>query len=64
MDTLRQETKKLHTKYTNGTIKIKKLEFDLEKEQSQINILRNDNQSLRKKAVQMVSILFYFMKII
>jgi cell division protein FtsB len=55
MDTLRQETMKLHAKYSNGAAKIKKLEFDLEKEQGQINVLRNDNQSLRKKAVQMVN---------
>lgn len=54
IDILREETKKLYTKYTNQAAKIKKLEFDLEMEQGHVNILRHDNQSLRKRAVDMV----------
>ena len=54
METLRHETEKLHAKYSMSAVHIKKLESDLEKEQAQIHLLRNDNQSLRQKAVQMV----------
>ncbi|KAI7892192.1 uncharacterized protein EV154DRAFT_505958 [Mucor mucedo] len=53
METLRHETEKLHAKYSMSAVHIKKLESDLEKEQAQIHLLRNDNQSLRQKAVQM-----------
>ncbi|KAG2192325.1 hypothetical protein INT47_001824 [Mucor saturninus] len=53
METLRHETEKLHAKYSMSAAHIKKLESDLEKEQAQIHLLRNDNQSLRQKAVQM-----------
>lgn len=55
IDSLRVETKKLYAKYTNQAAKIKKLEFDLEMEQGHVNILRHDNQSLRKLAVDMVN---------
>ncbi|CAO3630109.1 unnamed protein product [Mucor hiemalis] len=56
IDSLRVETKKLYAKYTNQAAKIKKLEFDLEMEQGHVNILRHDNQSLRKLAVDMTAL--------
>ncbi|GAA5805444.1 hypothetical protein EDC94DRAFT_582844 [Helicostylum pulchrum] len=52
INSLRQATKELHAKYSLGATKLKKLQFDLEMEQGQINILRHENQSLKKKAVQ------------
>ncbi|KAI9336588.1 hypothetical protein BD770DRAFT_243985 [Pilaira anomala] len=52
IDSLRQATQELYAKYSVGATKLKKLKFDLEMEQGQINILRHDNQSLKKKAVQ------------
>lgn len=59
METLRHETEKLHVKYSSSAAHIKKLELELEKEQAQIHLLRNDNQSLRHKAVQMVFKRYY-----
>lgn len=59
IDSLRVETRKLYAKYTNQAAKIKKLEFDLEMEQGHVNILRHDNQSLRKLAVDMVNMILY-----
>ncbi|KAG2234511.1 hypothetical protein INT48_007324 [Thamnidium elegans] len=52
IDILRQATKELYSKYSHDATKLKKLQFDLEMEQGQINILRHENQALKKKAVQ------------
>lgn len=53
IDNLRQETKKLYVQYNQQAILIKKLEFELEMEQGHTNILRHDNQTLKKTAVDM-----------
>jgi len=50
---LRQEAKKLCDQYYQQSLYIKKLEFDLEMEQGHTNILRHDNQALKKTAVDM-----------
>ncbi|KAL7335748.1 hypothetical protein PS15p_201174 [Mucor circinelloides] len=50
---LRQEAKKLCDQYHQQSLYIKKLEFDLEMEQGHTNILRHDNQALKKTAVDM-----------
>ncbi|KAL9541329.1 hypothetical protein MBANPS3_009180 [Mucor bainieri] len=50
---LRQEIRKLHDQSHQHSLQIKKLEFDLEMEQGHANILRHDNQSLKKRAVDM-----------
>lgn len=54
MGVLKDEIKKLHEKYKLLTTQTKKLEFDLEMEEGHVNILRHDNQSLKKSAVNMV----------
>jgi hypothetical protein len=51
---LRDEITKLYEKYRQLATQSKKLEFDLEMEQGHVNILRHDNQSLKKMAVNMV----------
>ncbi|KAI8639116.1 hypothetical protein BD408DRAFT_276816 [Parasitella parasitica] len=53
IDHLREEAKKLYEKHRQQAARIKKLEFELEMEQGHTNILHNDNQSLKKTAVDM-----------
>jgi hypothetical protein len=53
IDNLRQETKELYAQYNQQAIHIKKLEFELEMAQGHTNILRHDNQTLKKAAVDM-----------
>ncbi|KAK4511014.1 Polynucleotide 5'-hydroxyl-kinase grc3 [Mucor velutinosus] len=50
---LRQEIRKLYDQYHQQSLHIKKLEFDIEMEQGHANILRHENQSLKKAAVDM-----------
>ncbi|GAN10340.1 coiled-coil domain-containing protein 6 [Mucor ambiguus] len=50
---LRQEIRKLHDQYQQQLLHIKKLGFDLEMVQGHANILRHENQSLKKTAVDM-----------
>ncbi|CAO3649169.1 unnamed protein product [Mucor fragilis] len=50
---LRQEVSKLYHQYHQQALHIKKLAFDLEMEQGHTNILRHDNQALKKTAVDM-----------
>ncbi|KAF1799741.1 hypothetical protein V8B55DRAFT_1541142 [Mucor lusitanicus] len=50
---LQQEIRKTYAQYHQQSLHIKKLEFDLEMEQGHANILRHDNQALKKTAVDM-----------
>jgi hypothetical protein len=57
---LRSEIKSLYELLSHQKVHIKNLEFGLEMEQGQVNILQHNNQTLRKRAVDMVNKIFFF----
>jgi hypothetical protein len=52
---LKQELQNAYERIRQQELDIKKLKFEVEMEQGHVNILRHDNQMLRRMTVDMVS---------